>query len=142
MLKTTLLHPEILYALGRAGHGARVLIADGNYPVSTGAPQTATKVFLNLSPGLVKVTDVLASLVATIPVEHALLMAAPDGASPPVHAEFRRLLPDGTSVAAKSRFDFYAEAKAADTALIIATGEERRFANILLTIGVMRKDNA
>jgi RbsD / FucU transport protein family. len=32
MLKTRLLHPEILAALGEAGHGAQVLIADGNYP--------------------------------------------------------------------------------------------------------------
>jgi len=82
------------------------------------------------------------ALVATIPIENALLMAAPDGASSPVHEEFRRLLPSGTSVAAKPRFDFYAEAKADDTALIIATGEERCFANLLLTIGVMREDNA
>ena len=36
MLKTTLLHPEILNALAGAGHGAQVLIADGNYPASTG----------------------------------------------------------------------------------------------------------
>ena len=35
MLKTRLLHPQILEALGEAGHGARVLIADGNYPLAT-----------------------------------------------------------------------------------------------------------
>ena len=33
MLKTRLLHPGILRALGEAGHGAQVLIADGNYPL-------------------------------------------------------------------------------------------------------------
>ena len=37
MLKTRLLHPEILNALARAGHGSRVLIADGNYPFATEA---------------------------------------------------------------------------------------------------------
>jgi len=37
MLKTRLLHPEILQALGSSGHGGQVLIADGNYPFSTGA---------------------------------------------------------------------------------------------------------
>jgi L-fucose mutarotase len=35
MLKTRLLQPQILAALGEAGHGARVLIADGNYPLAT-----------------------------------------------------------------------------------------------------------
>ena len=32
MLKTPILHPQILHALGRAGHGSKVLISDGNYP--------------------------------------------------------------------------------------------------------------
>ncbi len=63
MLKTKLLHPDILQALGRAGHGSKVLIADGNYPFTTGSPATAEKVFLNLMPGMVKVTDVLKVLV-------------------------------------------------------------------------------
>jgi L-fucose mutarotase/ribose pyranase (RbsD/FucU family) len=30
MLKTPVLHPEILYALGSAGHLGRILISDGN----------------------------------------------------------------------------------------------------------------
>jgi L-fucose mutarotase/ribose pyranase (RbsD/FucU family) len=35
MLKGTLIHPQILEALGRAGHGSQILIADGNYPIAT-----------------------------------------------------------------------------------------------------------
>src|SRR5688572_16284327 len=35
MLKGTLIHPEILRALGRCGHGSKVLITDGNFPHST-----------------------------------------------------------------------------------------------------------
>ena len=35
------------------------------------------------------------------------------------------------------RADFYAEARAPRTALVIATGEQRRFANLLLTVGVV-----
>ena len=35
MLKGKLIHPDILAALGQAGHGSRILIADGNYPFST-----------------------------------------------------------------------------------------------------------
>ena len=35
MLKTPLLHPRILSALGRGGHRSKVLITDGNYPAWT-----------------------------------------------------------------------------------------------------------
>ena len=41
MLKYRLTHPEILAALAGAGHGSQVLIADGNYPFSTGANPAA-----------------------------------------------------------------------------------------------------
>jgi len=138
MLKTKLLHPEILNVLGRAGHGSRVLIADGNYPVATGSPVTAHKVFLNLMPGMVKVTDVLEALVQTIPVEAATVMVPPDGTAQQIFEEFRQLLPEGLELTTKKRYDFYEEVKSPDTTLVIATGEQRRFANLLLTIGVIK----
>ena len=56
----------------------------------------------------------------------------------PAQEEFRTLLPSTVNLLGKPRLDFYAEAKAPSTALVIATGEERRFANVLLTIGVVR----
>ena len=138
MLKTRLLHPEILRALGSAGHGARVLLADGNYPFSTETPVTAARVFLNLRPGLVSVVDVLETLVETIPIESALIMEPPEGLVVPIHATFRHLLPESVPLSARKRHDFYAEAKSPATALVIATGEQRRFANLILTIGVVR----
>jgi L-fucose mutarotase len=138
MLKGRLLHPVMLSALGRAGHGAKVLIADGNYPFSTGAPATAERAFLNLAPGLVTVPQVLDALVGAIPIEGALVMTPPDGAAQPIFEEFRKLLPAGTPLESRNRFEFYAEAKSADTVLVVATGEQRRFANLLLTIGVVR----
>jgi L-fucose mutarotase len=137
VLKTRLLHPEILKALGSAGHGARVLIADGNYPCSTEAPVSATKVHLNLRRGLVSVTEVLEVLVETIPIEAALLMEPADGNGTSLHATLRALLPAHASVSARKRLEFYAEARSPATTLVIATGEERRFANLLLTIGVV-----
>lgn len=137
MLKTPLLHPEILRALGSAGHGARVLIADGNYPFSTESPAGATRVFLNLRRGQVSVTDVLETLVGTIPIEAAHLMEPADGQTVPLHETLRGLLPERATVSLRKRHDFYAEARSPSTALVIATGEERRFANVLLTIGVV-----
>jgi L-fucose mutarotase len=136
MLRYKLIHPEILAALGAAGHGSQVLIADGNYPFATGAPATARRVFLNLAPGLLTVTDVLAALADAIPVEAAHVMVPDSGPEPAIFEEFRAILP-GTELQKIGRFPFYEAARGADTALVIATGERRVYANILLTIGVV-----
>ena len=136
MLKTTLLHPEILFALGSAGHGSQVLIADGNYPFATGSNPAADRVFLNLAPGVLTVTEVLRVLAAAIPVEAAHVMATADGSEPGIWAEFRELLPDNP-LQPLERFAFYEAASEKDVALVIATGEQRVYANILLTIGVV-----
>ena len=50
MLKHQLTHPKINEILGRAGHHATILIADGNYPASTKKGPNAEVVCLNLSP--------------------------------------------------------------------------------------------
>ena len=136
MLTYRLLQPEILRALGEAGHGARVLIADGNYPLATRTHERATRVFLNLAPDLVRVTDVLAVLADAIPVEAAHVMVPDAGDEPPIFAEFRALLP-GLELSPLGRFAFYDAAREPDLALAIATGERRIYANLLLTIGVV-----
>jgi len=136
VLQSQLLHPEILGALGGAGHGAQVLIADGNYPVTTRSHPSATRVFLNLAPDLVRVTDVLAVLARAIPIEAAHVMTPDSGDEPPVFAEFRSLLP-GLELAPLGRLAFYEAARGPDLALAIATGERRIYANVLLTIGVV-----
>jgi len=135
MLKTQLLHPEILAALGGAGHGSKVLIADGNFPFGTGANLEAKRVYLNLAPGLLTVTDVLRVLVEAMPIEAAEVMQPPAG-EPPIFVEFRALLPN-MELKKLGRFEFYGTAREKDTALVIATGEQRIYANILLTIGVV-----
>lgn len=137
MLKTPLLHPEILRALGSAGHGSRILISDGNYPHSTGTPASAAKVFLNLRPGCVTVTEVLSTLAQVIPIEAAHGMMTRNGEPAEIHGEIRTLL-STVALELVPRHDFYALARGNDTALVIATGEQRRFANVLLTIGVVR----
>lgn len=137
MLRYKLIHPQILNALGSAGHGAKALIADGNYPFSTGSHPSARRVYLNLSPGIVNVTDVLAALVNAVPIEEAEVMVPDEGPEPPVFAEFRQLLPHGIELQPLARFDFYHTARQLDVALVIATAEQRIYANIMLTIGVV-----
>lgn len=137
MLKTALLHPEILRALGSAGHGAQVLITDGNYPASTGSPLSASHVYLNLAPGLVNATDVLRALLTAIPIEAACVMQTADGSEPPIFQEFRDLLGADLPLQPIERFAFYATASKPSVCLVIATGEQRVYANLLLTIGVV-----
>lgn len=137
MLKTRLLHPEVLSALAGAGHGARVLLADGNYPFSTGANPRARTVFLNIRPGMVSVADMLETLLTAIPVESAMVMVPAEGPAPEIHGTFARLLPKGVPMESRGRHEFYEEARSPDLALVIATGEQRVYANILLVIGVV-----
>lgn len=136
MLNQRLIHPEILEALGAAGHGARVLITDANYPASTKLGENASLVYLNLAPGIPTVTDVLDALAATIPIEDAAVMEPANGPEPAVFDEFRQLLPD-LELTKFDRFEFYDEASGPDTCLQIVTGEQRIYANLLLTIGVV-----
>jgi L-fucose mutarotase len=146
MLKGRLIHPDILFALGRAGHGSRILIGDGNYPFSTTLGKNARLVSLNLAPGIISATQALEALVSAIPVEAAAVMeTAKTGpyavkAEPPIWQEFRAILSRvGFSMEMEKieRFRFYEEAQSDETALLIATGEQRIYANILLTVGVI-----
>jgi L-fucose mutarotase len=136
MLKLNLLHPEILQSLGSNGHGGKLLIADGNFPISTRTPVSCKKVFLNLAPGMLTVTDILRVIRDFIPVEKYLIMVPPDGAAQPIHAEFKNILGDLPCEQFK-RMEFYAAASSADVFLAIASGEKRRFGNIILEIGVV-----
>ena len=138
MLEGRLLHPGILAALASNGHGSRILIADGNYPFTTGSPSTATKIFLNLSPGIPTVTQVLEAIASTVPLEAADVMVPDDGQSQPIFDEFTRCLPTSVGLQHHGRHAFYALARGSDTAIVIATGEQRCYANLLLTIGVVQ----
>jgi L-fucose mutarotase len=146
MLKGQLIHPEILEALGRAGHGSKVLIADGNYPFVTKLGPRARLVNVNLSPGLVDCVQVLRALVSAIPIEAAAVMQyATTGpyaltSEPEIWADFRTVLQQAgyqRPLDSIERFAFYEAAGTPDVALTIATGEQRIYANLLLTIGVV-----
>ena len=138
MLKTRLLHPDILAALASAGHGSKVLIADSNYPFSTAVGPSADVVFLNFAPGMINVPDILRVLLDTIPVEAAHVMIPDSGEEPPIFKEFRDILGKTPPLEPLGRFDFYEAVKSPDCALVIASGEQRIYANILLTIGVVK----
>src|SRR5690242_10553197 len=121
MLRTTLVHPTILRALASSGHGSLILIADGNYPVATASPPTAERVYLNLRPGMPTVTAVLDTLLSSINVEAAHVMQPADGSTPPIFADFSRLLP-ALALQRLERDAFYDLARHPNLSLAIATG--------------------
>ncbi len=145
MLKSSLIHPDICAVLGRSGHHAKILIADGNYPASSKRGPNAELVHLNLSPGIVTCDQVLSALVAAIPIETANTMMVEDSGpyriegDPPVWKDYVRTLQSaGLSVPLEplEKWTFYDAVCSPDHVLTIQTGEQQRYANILLTVGV------
>ncbi len=136
MLMTDLIHPQMLAALARAGHGATVLLADGHYPASTAVGPNADVVHLNLTPGVLDVPAVLNQLRTAAPWEAATVMVPPSGqALPPAVADYRRQL-SPMPVHELERQDFYRAAMSPDLALVVVTADIRTYANLLLTLGV------
>jgi L-fucose mutarotase len=145
VLKHQLIHPKINEILGRAGHHAKILIADGNYPASSKKGPHAELVCLNLSPGVVTVAQVLAAVASAIPIQAANTMGyertGPYAlqADPPAWKEFRRIL-DAAGLKLPlepiDKWDFYAAVATPDHVLTIQTADQQRFANLLLTVGV------
>jgi L-fucose mutarotase len=103
MLKTSLIHPEILRVVARAGHHSKILIADGNYPASSKRGPNAELVSLNLAPGVVTVAQVLRALLSAVPVDHINTMGIPPDdpyaqqGEPPVWTEFRAVIAESGS---------------------------------------------
>lgn len=142
MLTTELIHPELLASLARAGHGSQILIADGHYPVATGASPGADRIYLNLTRGVVDGPTVLRAVMSSVAIESATLMET----SPPAPPEpeiwdtytkvFEAAGRGDLPVSQLERFAFYEAAKGPDVAVVIATAETAIYANLLLTIGV------
>jgi L-fucose mutarotase len=144
MLKHQLIHPQINHVLGRAGHHAKVLIADGNYPASSKRGPNAELICLNLAPGIVTVAQVLRVLLSAIPVQEVNVMGIPDDdpyaekGEPPVWREYRQILKQARlkpPLESILKWDFYKAVESADHVLTIQTADQALWANVLLTIG-------
>lgn len=145
MLLHQLLHPQITAALARAGHHAKVLIADGNYPASTTLGPNAELVSLNLSPGVVSCTQALEALVTAVPLEAAQTMMYQTtgpyalAADPPVWELYRSVFRRAglaLELEPVEKWDFYRAVATPDHVLTIQTADQHLWANLLLTIGV------
>ncbi|MDO5068018.1 MAG: RbsD/FucU domain-containing protein [Propionibacteriaceae bacterium] len=142
MLHGALIHPDLLAAIARSGHSGKILITDGNYPAASGAPAAAERIHLNLTPGLLDVSQILDVIKRAVPIERAGLMVPAADATGierpdviPAHDEYRAALP-GVPFDEIPRWDFYEAAKAEDVTVVVISADQRLYANLLLTIGV------
>ncbi len=145
MLKHTLIHPKINEIIGRAGHHAKILIADGNYPASSKKGPNAELVSLNLMPGVVTCAQVLQAVLSAVPVEAVNTMGyeregpyALDS-DPPVWDDYRAVLKNAgirLTLEPIDKWDFYEAVATPDHVLTVQTADQQRYANVLLTVGV------
>lgn len=134
MIKTDIIHPDLLQALAQCGHKANILIADANYSFLTNTSPTARIIWLNFTPGMLGSALILEKILGYINVEKATLMASPGEFDNTIDREYRGMLPKAIEFEYVERSTFYSLAKSSDTIVVIASGETRRFANILLTV--------
>ncbi|QMI03366.1 RbsD/FucU family protein [Citrobacter sp. RHB25-C09] len=135
MIKSDIIHPDLLQGLAQCGHKANILITDANYSFLTNTSPLARIVWLNFSPGLISSTVILEKILGYINVEKATLMSSPVDFDNTIEREYRDILSPMAEFEYVERNAFYSQAKSSDTMLVIASGETRRFANILLTVG-------
>jgi len=147
MLKIPVSHPEILHALGSAGHLSKVLISDGHYPHGTHPNPRAKIVWANFTPGVLDAVTVLRMVADLVSIEKVEVMepertgryAMKD--NPPIWRQFTDVLQKHSDFRGEmtplQKPAFNEQARSDDVCLVIATAEMQTFANILITIGVV-----
>jgi len=144
LLHSNLIHPEINAILGKAGHHAKILIADGNYPASTAIGPNAELISLNLAPGVVSCTQVLEALVTAIPIDIANTMGIPPDdpyaseGDPPIWDEYRSIFKKADldlELEPIDKWDFYEAVDSREHVLTIQTADQALWANLLLSVG-------
>lgn len=145
MLKTSLLHPEILRVLAQCGHHSKILIADGNYPASSKIGPRAELVCLQLTPGVPTVAQVLRAILENLPIDFINTMGIDptdpyaQADDPPVWTEYRKVIKEtGSSNKLEPimKWDFYKAVESSDHVLTVQTADQALWANLLLTVGV------
>lgn len=138
MLKgiSKVISPDLLKVLCEMGHGDEIIIADGNFPAAANAKR------LIRADGI-GACEMLEAILELLPLDqyddnNFVLMAKCEGdpADTSIWDEYKAILhrfePDAI-VSFEERFDYYERAKKAYA--IIATGEGKQYANIILKKG-------
>ncbi|MBH0023440.1 RbsD/FucU domain-containing protein [Salinibacterium sp. SWN248] len=136
MITAPIIHPPILGALAAAGHKSTIMIADAHFAAATTSGSRATVAYLNFTAGTPLTTDVLATLAQMVPFERYTSMLTPEAIESPVCDEVKQILDADVPHDVLEREAFYDLIRSDNLILCIVTGDTRRFANILVTVGV------
>ena len=140
MLKNVpkILSPELLKALSEMGHGDELVIADANFPAHS------INQHVIRADGILG-TEMLKAILKVIPLDtyadsNFMLMETTNGDSTPdIWKEYEDIafnLDKNVKKAMLERFAFYERSKKAY--LVIVTGEERIYGNIIIKKGVIK----
>lgn len=139
-----LLTPDALHALASMGHGDDLTIVDANFPASAVAARSGARLVQlagSTSPQALEAVLQLLPLDNFVPDAAWTMQVVGDAhAVPAPVSEFATLLDQAGErpPVALERFEFYERAQAAF--LILQTGEQRKYGNILLRKGVLSSD--
>lgn len=142
MLKniSKIISPELLKTLCEMGHGDEIVIADGNFP----AASIANKL---IRADGISGTEILNAVLSVFPLdqydnENFILMerCPQDTFEVTIWDDYKKILNNyepENKITYLNRFDYYERAKKAYA--VIATGEEKQYANIILKKGCVLK---
>lgn len=132
------LGPELLSTLRAMGHGDEIALVDGNYP----ALEHARRLVRADGVDLLTLIDAVMTVMPIDDFVPEAIFRSSKGGDPgetdPVHGEMEAVCArhaPGFSVTALAGPDFYARVRAAHT--VVASGEPRLYANIILRKGVI-----
>ena len=137
-----ILSPQLLKVLCEMGHGDEIVLADGNFPSeSVGKNAVVVRVDGLPLPELLDAVLTLLPLDSYVEKPAALMAVTPgDPCKPDIWDEYREILKkhgeNPQNIEMTERFAFYERARNAYA--VVATGEERIYANILLKKGVVK----
>ncbi len=136
-----IISPELLKTLSETGHGDEIVIADGNFPAETLGKRVVR------ADGI-SGTEMLEAVMSLVPLDtysdpNFMLMQLTEsdksGTTPTIWDEYKNIADrhdKNVRIGFIGRFDFYERAKSAY--VVIATGEEAVYANIILKKGVIK----
>lgn len=140
MLKgiSKIVSPSLLKILCEMGHGDEIVVADGNFPCESMGTRVVRADGLGGE-------EVLQAILALIPLDtyaeenFILMQTVPGDERPAIWDNYKKIADandKNVRLGMEERFAFYERAKKAYA--IVATGEEKVYANIILKKGVVR----
>lgn len=133
-----IISPDLLKVLCEMGHGDEIVLADGNFPCESMGQRVVRADGIGGE-------EMLQALLSLIPLDtyvkenFILMQTVPGDEKPAIWDSYKRIaesFDDNVRPGMEERFAFYERAKKAYA--IIATGEEKIYANIILKKGVVR----